>query len=172
MKKRVTSLLVCLVVAGSWSPVMAQDGSGLSARVFDTGSFQETGPCRKIPDSRMATGYVMQCDDKEFISGNRVNLETAKSFGFRYLVEGLGYGECVTLTHKVTHPPLASPGKQKISSQSRSFSVCGRDANHLGNYLGSFIWGFDEAWEKVPGQWMLTVASDDDVLAAETFEVH
>jgi hypothetical protein len=87
------------------------------------------------------------------------------SFGVRIKIVGDPIGAVVTFTGRCTHPRLTDPvsGRSSTTEEWACYPVIGRTA-----YIG---WTFDDAWELVPGKWILQVFYGAKLVAKKEFDV-
>lgn len=168
---RNTFIVTILLVA---MPAAAEKSSTLSGRVLESGVYTKTSNCEEVPNDQLASGYMTFCDydDKDFQPRHGINRNKDRSFGFVYAISGMNKSKCTTLTHTVRHPIMRVPGKGRIKKQSRHFKVCGDEKSFVGDlYIGEYFWSFDADWERVKGDWRLTVSHKGRELATAQFEV-
>ncbi|MGD2118503.1 MAG: DUF3859 domain-containing protein [Chromatiales bacterium] len=168
--KLTTMLLVAAIISGC-AFFLDSSRNALSANVERTGVFTGKDDCLPIQEKQLAAGYMTFCGFSGFESRSTVEKKSDAAFGFDYLIQGMKNGKCYNLTHQVVHPPFSPFGKQVITTQKRTFQICGNDQN-MGMYANDYLWSFDEEWEKVPGEWSLSVLHEEQILIEEKFIVY
>ncbi len=87
-------------------------------------------------------------------------------FGFRYRINGTPKGKTVPIMIKKVYPGLKDPMKPNM--------IYGHDyvrAHEIGHVYGTG-YGFDHAWELVPGMWTFQLQYEGKILGEISFEVY
>ena len=88
------------------------------------------------------------------------------SFGIRYQIEGEPVGAPIAVRDVIITPGLKDPdeaGRVRYREVSRDITTIGKET-----FVG---YTFDEAWEAVPGIWIVEVWHGDQQLVAQEFDV-
>lgn len=89
-------------------------------------------------------------------------------FGMEFRVDGTPEGEAVTLHLALTFPP---PGIRNPNTGERMDTTTIAFTDMKIGALGLIGYGFDNAWEIVPGAWKMQILYHDHALAERTFTV-
>ncbi len=87
-------------------------------------------------------------------------------FGFRYRINGTPKGKTVPIKIKKTYPGLKDPMKPNVIY---SHDYIG--THKIGLVYGTG-YGFDHAWELVPGMWTFQLIYESKILGEISFEVY
>ena len=93
-----------------------------------------------------------------------IPLRTDVTFGLRWRVTGLPEGVPATLVYQVEHPPMDTPsGTQEIFG--REFEV----QPVKGRFETVDVMALSEPWERVEGDWRVTIRFGDQLLVSQDF---
>jgi len=99
---------------------------------------------------------------------NRIPARLGVRFGFTYSVTNLPARAQVVWKKIVKHPPIHKPD----GSTSRGFTFLERHVTSPTGTIETFTgYGFDHAYELVPGKWSIALWYDNKRLVEQTFEV-
>jgi hypothetical protein len=122
-----------------------------------------------VPEAGVAGGQRVKSANLKLESNtDRVPARVGTMFGFRYQIFGQPLGEPVPLKFVTRFP---RPGVQVPGSREQPVTT---NEYTLPRTIGDVFYrgyGFDEAWELVPGVWTFEIWSGDDKLVEKTFTV-
>jgi len=87
------------------------------------------------------------------------------SFGIAYRVHGQPEGGRTKLKVQYFHPPLTNPktGETKTVDEIKKYSKV--------NEVDTVAWIFEEQWEIVPGEWIIRIFHDNELMIEKSFMV-
>jgi hypothetical protein len=167
---RLLTVAVALLAAGVGTspPVGAQAARIDRMEPVDHGTFQlQVGPREAAPGT--ATGWITVGQAATLLDGTgRVPARLGVSFGVRFRVGGPRVGEIVRL-NAIWHfpePGLKNPGTGNVYRQQTTEIEVGS-----GTINGTF-YRLDEAWELLPGTWVIEIREGDRKLLEQAFTVY
>ena len=172
-----TLCLTCLFVAAAAIGAAAQTPTTVApaatvsgVTVINAGTY--TGASRSAPAQAgqlSPTRTVGTLDDWHFVSDSTdVDGKAGTQFGIEFRVDGAPEGDNVTVYLTLTFPPqgIRNPNTgETLHKTTIAFPNAKIGARCLIGY------GFDSAWEIVPGQWSLQVWYQNRMLAERIFTV-
>jgi hypothetical protein len=123
---------------------------------FDVGRYE----IRQRPGQKDETNFVGETAEIEAKVGN--------AFGFIWRLRGFSGTRLVPIVTKVKHPPFVPKGKTEPQTllEEKTFF---RPINGTNDW--PFIYRFDSDEELVPGEWVLSVFYDTQLIAQHSFKV-
>lgn len=169
--------LTCLLVATAACEALAQTpmptvikpaASGIT--VMNVGTY--TGHSTSAPaeaGQQSPTRTVGTLTDWHFVSDSTdVDGKVGTQFGIEFRIDGAPMGDTVTLYLVLTFPPqgIRNPNTgETLHSATIALPKMRIGARCLVGY------GFDNAWEIVPGEWTAKISYRDQTLAERTFTI-
>ncbi|CAN5132510.1 hypothetical protein BH10PSE9_BH10PSE9_15450 [soil metagenome] len=162
---RVAIFLVAL--AAAVLPASAQSVNVERIDVVDRGIYEiVTGA--QTPGANTPTGTVTATTAEKLVTATTtIPGKVGVEFGFHYVVAGLPKGAEAPLDFAIAYPPpgLKDPAAAAPMPESK-YSRPKKIGDTI--YLG---YGFENAWEIVPGTWTFTISSGGKKLAEQSFTV-
>ena len=156
------SLILLLLL----TPVVNGDVVVRAVEITAFGVFQDHGKQFERGYSASGPGtysleYARFIDFKNEIPG-----ELGINFGIQYIIHSTPKGKPFKVTGVITYPDpgLASPDGDNYKSSQEDMIVNLGEKNFYG-------FGFDKAWEIIPGEWKFQIKHKDAVLAQKTLVV-
>jgi hypothetical protein len=161
------SLALALAAA---APARAQDAHVDRIEIVESG-FYDNGKAKVTASTAAAgtvTGAVQDIDDFKLTpEPPATSARVGVGFGVRFRTHGERDGERAMLRSvwKIPAPGIVNPTNQNTYRQSVSEFATRIGAAHWRGY------GFDKAWEVVPGTWTLEIWQGDRKLLEKSFEI-
>ena len=164
--KRIAILLVFLFFS-SVTTINAKEVKIYGIDIIECGIY--TREISRAVDDKSAAGYrVIVKNEKLVNKTDRIPATIGTRFGIFYIANGEPRGKKIRLRVDVTYPSagLKNPKTGKISYKDKFFEIAVIGKRMLTGY------GFDEAWEAVPGKWTFKLWYGEIKLAEKTFTVY
>ncbi len=160
------SILRLFILIFAWECVADPNETLLKPRIVDFGIYlTNVDGTASAPDT--TTGEISLLSDPGLIRRTTTIPALPKSsFGLRYELIGLAAGEAMTVTDVVITPGIKKPDSDNPVAyrESREDIVIGGNVIYTG-------YTFDEAWEAVPGAWIIEIWHKETKLLSKEFTV-
>ena len=151
-----------------WGKAIFRRGAGMAAELVEEGSFRMIGNSTTYTAPDAATGETNKVDEAELIQ-NAAVFPAIKglNFGYRYVLRSPGEDRCDVggFDMFVVHPPMKGPDGKVHTHSTIPMKVCFKD----GKAEDFVIYSLEENIEVLPGQWILQVRKDHEVLLSRSF---
>ncbi len=165
--KRLAILLLVILLCGPVTPIHAKDVKVFGIDILECGTY--TREISKAVDDKSAAGYRFIVKNERLVKQtDRIPATVGHRFGVFYRANGEPRGSKIKLRVDVTYPSagLRNPKTGKTSYRDTFYETAVIGKRTLTGY------GFDEAWEAVPGKWIFTLWYDKRKLAEKIFTVY
>jgi len=137
-------------------------------RITDFGVYRVTQTGAEAPAVNTAYGSIKAVKDGETLlfATTNVAAEVGKSFGFRFIPEGGPPDAELPIVFRCIHPALRNPDRGELSTEGVFQWRC-----KVGERW-RFIYGIEEEWEAVPGEWTLQLWLEGRMLTQKKFLLH
>jgi hypothetical protein len=115
-----------------------------------------------------ATGKANEHTDAELLeTGAEFPARLGLSFGYRYMISAPGENRCGVegFDTRIIHPPMRGPDGRERAESIIPMDVCFKD----GQADDFLIYGLEEEDEVLPGEWILQVRHNGEVLLSRSF---
>jgi hypothetical protein len=147
------------------------DGNVLAdvqAAMLEEGSFRMIGEAQTYEAPLAATGKANEHTEAELLgTGAEFPARLGLNFGYRYTLSSPGENRCGVegFDIRIVHPPMRGPdGRERIESVI-PMKVCFKD----GKADDFLTYGLEEESEVLPGEWVLQVRYNEEVLLSRSF---
>lgn len=160
--------VMCLLSGCSRSSRDSMRVSVSSVRIVDFGQYSVRVTDHRTKAVNTASGELKSIADNERLIAQTTNIpaRTGTSFGFRFVPEGHPAGMVVPLVFRAVHPPMKAP-HSSVTVHEEVFQWRCRIGDQW-----RFIYGIEEEWEAVPGEWILQLWDADRLVAEKRFMLH
>lgn len=134
--------------------------------IVDYGLVESDQPTLIIDAPGTSLGRIIAARSRLINKTDKIRGSVGSKFGIFYIVEGEPELEAISLSVKVTHPPLKNPKKDKPSYSDEWVSSPSVGVRH---YEG---WIFEYEWETAPGKWTFEISYEGKKLAEKTFTIY
>jgi len=149
----------------------APDGNvpaGVAAALVEEGAFRMIGEGQTYEAPLAATGKKNEHDEAELLeTGSQFSARQGLNFGYRYTLSSSGENRCGVdgFDMRIIHPPMRGPDGRERAESIIPMDVCFKD----GKADDFLIYGLEEEFEVLPGQWILQVRHNGEVLLSRSF---
>ena len=151
-----------------WGKAIFRRGAGMAAELVEEGSFRMIGNSTTYTAPDAATGETNKVDEAELIQ-NAAVFPAIKglNFGYRYVLRSPGEDRCDVggFDMFIVHPPMKGPDGKVHTHSTIPMKVCFKE----GKAEDFVIYSLEENIEVLPGQWILQVRKDHEVLLSRSF---
>ncbi|MBJ7390810.1 MAG: DUF3859 domain-containing protein, partial [Chthoniobacterales bacterium] len=151
-------------------PVPAGSAVRTQAEFIEEGSFRLVGAAEAHEEPLAASGKATPYSDAKLIeAGSVFPARQGLFFGYRYKLRAEGGDRCYVegFDTRIIHPPMRGPNGKEQTESIVPLHVCFED----GKAEDFLTYGLEEDFEMLPGQWMLQVRKDGEVLVSRTFTI-
>jgi len=157
----VALILFCLSASAAQTGKIPFQGTVVEAGIFEAVG---SGACSAAPDT--AAGRTCDLYEIRLVESNRnVKAELGVTFGFRYRLDGVPYGEIEDLEMRAIHPSMkGSDGiaRDRSTAPAHAFGRNGRADDFI-------VYTLSEPFEVVLGQWHLQLLHKGRVVISQEF---
>ena len=149
----------------------APDGNmlaGVEAALVEEGAFRMVGEGQTYEAPLAATGKKNEHAEAELLeTGSQFPARQGLHFGYRYTLSSPGENRCGIegFDMRVIHPPMRGPDGRERAESIIPMTMCFKD----GKADDFLIYGLEEEFEVLPGQWILQVRHNGEVLLSRSF---
>jgi len=138
------------------------------AAMLEEGAFRMIGEAQTYEAPLAATGKANEHTEAELLeTGSQFPARLGLNFGFRYTLTSPGENRCGVdgFDMRIIHPSMrGTDGKERVESII-PMEVCFKD----GKADDFLIYGLEEESEVLPGEWILQVRHNDEVLLSRSY---
>lgn len=138
------------------------------AAMLEEGAFRMIGEAQTYEAPLAATGKANEHTEAELLeTGSHFPARLGLNFGFRYTLTSPGENRCGVdgFDMRIIHPSMrGTDGKERVESII-PMEVCFKD----GKADDFLIYGLEEESEVLPGEWILQVRHNDEVLLSRSY---
>jgi hypothetical protein len=150
---------------------VVSDGNELAdvkATMLEEGAFRMIGAAQIYEAPLAATGKKNEHDGAELLeTGSQFPARQGLNFGYRYTLSSPGENRCRVggFDMRIIHPPMRGPDSQERAESIIPMNVCFNN----GKSDEFVIYGLEEEFEVLPGEWILQVRHNGEVLLSRSF---
>jgi hypothetical protein len=138
------------------------------AAMLEEGAFRMIGEAQTYKAPLAATGKANEHTEAELIeTGSQFPARLGLNFGFRYTLTSPGENRCGVdgFDMRIIHPPMRGPDGKERAESIIPMEACFKD----GKADDFLIYGLEEESEVLPGEWILQVRHNGEVLLSRSY---